>query len=37
MAGMGHLFSTDLEGLRKEKQQQEQTLEGTRKDYETES
>lgn len=36
MAGTGRFFSTDLEGLRREKQQLEQTLEGMRKDYEAE-
>ena len=36
MVGTGRLLSTDLEGLRKEKQQLEQILEGTRNDYEAE-
>ena len=36
MASTGRFFSTDWEGLRKGKQQLEQTLEGTRKDYEAE-
>jgi len=36
MACTGRLLSTDLEGLKKEKQQLEQILEGTRKDYEAE-